>query len=110
MSTTPNPEEQKPQAPAIGTPEYDAAMAAKFDKATGAVEEPTKPTRPDHIPEKFWDADKGEVRLEAMAKSYAELEKSKGKPQEEPKQEEQKAPEGSTDEATKALADKGLDY
>lgn len=30
--------------------------------------------RPEHIPEKFWDADKGEVKLEDLAKSYAELE------------------------------------
>lgn len=39
-----------------------------------------KPQRPSHIPEKFWDAEKGEVRVEELAKSYAELEKSRGKP------------------------------
>jgi hypothetical protein len=39
-----------------------------------------KPQRPEHIPEKFWDAEKGEVRLEDLAKSYAELEKAKATP------------------------------
>jgi hypothetical protein len=33
--------------------------------------------RPEHIPEKFWDADKGEVRVEDLAKSYVELERGK---------------------------------
>jgi hypothetical protein len=32
--------------------------------------------KPDFIPEKFWDSEKNEPRLEAMAKSYAELEKN----------------------------------
>lgn len=32
--------------------------------------------RPDWVAEKFWDAEKGEVRLEAMAKSNAELERA----------------------------------
>ena len=34
--------------------------------------------RPDIVPEKFWNADEGEVRVEAMAKSYAELERKLG--------------------------------
>lgn len=38
------------------------------------------PERPDFIPEKFWDADKGEVRLEGLAKSYGELEKNRVNP------------------------------
>ena len=38
------------------------------------------PQRPEHIPEKFWDAEKGEVRVEELAKSYAELEKAKANP------------------------------
>lgn len=32
-------------------------------------------TRPEYIPEKFWDASTGQVRVEALAKSYAEAEK-----------------------------------
>jgi hypothetical protein len=31
--------------------------------------------RPEWVPEKFWDADKKEVRVEALAKSYSEAEK-----------------------------------
>lgn len=37
-----------------------------------------KADRPDHIPEKFWDPEKGEPRLEAMAKAYQDLEKKLG--------------------------------
>lgn len=36
-------------------------------------------TRPDFIPEKFWDAAKGAPNVEGMAKSYAELEGKFGK-------------------------------
>ncbi len=39
--------------------------------------------RPEGVPEKFWDAEKGEVRVEALTQSYAELEaKLSGKPAE----------------------------
>ena len=34
--------------------------------------------RPDYIPEKFWNAETNEVRVEGLAKSYAEMEKSRG--------------------------------
>lgn len=34
-------------------------------------------TRPEGIPEKFWDAEKGEVKVAELAKSYTELEKVK---------------------------------
>ena len=37
------------------------------------------PTRPEYLPEKFWDADKGEPRWEDLAKSYGELERKIGK-------------------------------
>lgn len=36
--------------------------------------------RPDNVPEKFWDAEKGAVKTEDVLKSYTELEKSIGKP------------------------------
>jgi len=38
------------------------------------------PERPEFIPEKFWDGEKGEVRLEGLAKSYGELEKNRVNP------------------------------
>jgi hypothetical protein len=101
--------------PEKGTPEYDAAMVAKYEATTTFQEEtpaePTKevPTRPEHIPEKFWDAEKGEVRVEALAKSYAELEKAKGKPlvEESAKKEGEAA---TTEEAQKAVEAAGVNF
>lgn len=37
--------------------------------------EPNPTERPEHIPIKFWDDKKNEIRTESLAKSYAELEK-----------------------------------
>jgi hypothetical protein len=34
--------------------------------------------RPEDIPEKFWDAERGEIRTEALLKSYSELERKMG--------------------------------
>jgi hypothetical protein len=67
-----------------------SAFPAGVDPATyvqslnkAEPETPSKPERPAHIPEKFWDADKGEARWEDLAKSYAELEaKFSGKTEE----------------------------
>ena len=39
--------------------------------------------RPEHIPEKFWDATKGEVNMEEFGKSYTNLEKYVGGKKEE---------------------------
>lgn len=36
------------------------------------------PARPAELPEKFWDADAGNVRVDALAKSYVELERRLG--------------------------------
>lgn len=76
-------------APTPGTPAHDAAMVAKADAAGAAAvaaaapaaPAPTAAQRPDYIPEKFWDAAKGVVKAEEMAKSYAELEKKQSQPQ-----------------------------
>lgn len=40
---------------------------------------PTPPARPEFVPEKFWAADKGEIRIEDLAKSYAKLEAERPK-------------------------------
>lgn len=66
-----------------------------------------KPQRPEHIPEKFWDAEKGEVRVDDLAKSYAELEKSKAKPAEKSEAEmtdEEKAAKADADKLAAATA------
>ena len=104
-------------SPAPGTPEYDAAMVAKFDAATNgapevpAVETPEIPSRPDHIPEKFWDGEKGEVRMEALLKSYSELEKSRGTKVAPEKVESTVEPESvTTEDAAAVVAAAGLDY
>jgi hypothetical protein len=74
------------------------------------------PARPEHIPEKFWDADKGEVRVEDLAKSYKELEGKLGAPKapETPPVVETPPPaaaaDAETQKATEALAEKGVDY
>ncbi|MBI3504029.1 MAG: hypothetical protein HY059_04250 [Proteobacteria bacterium] len=36
---------------------------------------PAPPARPEHVPEKFWDAGQNQVRVEALSKSYTELER-----------------------------------
>lgn len=52
--------------------------------ASGAVTPPSNNpvTRPDNVPEKFWDAEKGTVNTEALLKSYSELETKQSKPAE----------------------------
>lgn len=76
--------------PTPGTPEYDEAMARLVDDRTAAaagangsdlpVEPPAKAERPADVPEKFWDAEKGEVRYNDLLKSYRELEGKIGQP------------------------------
>lgn len=63
---------------ALGATDHDKAMVAKVDGvANPAAASESATTRPDHIPEKFWDAEKGVAKVDEMAKSYAELEKSR---------------------------------
>lgn len=101
-----------PAAPQPGTPEYDAAMAAKAKEGGVTIngqasgnegnEGGEKPQRPEHIPEKFWNAEKGEADFEAMAKSYAELEKKLGEKPAEKKEGEK--PNGQTAETGEPAA------
>ena len=48
-------------------------------------EAPSTVTRPDYIPEKFWDAQKGEAKIDQLAISYANLEKAFSSKQQAPK-------------------------
>lgn len=67
------------QAAAFAKENPDAAKAVGME-----VEEAPSDGRPDHIPEKFWDAEKQEVRVDDLAKSFGELEKRfSSKPKEE---------------------------
>lgn len=105
-----------PVAPVPGTPEHDAAMAAKFDKHQSGVDatvSPDAPVKPEHVPDKFWNVTTGQVDYAAWAKSTSEAEAKltelaqKAKSGEAP----QGAPQGAEGEADAAaqLADKGLD-
>lgn len=42
------------------------------------------PQRPDGVPEKFWNAETGQINTEALIKSYTELERTRGQQQEQP--------------------------
>lgn len=66
-----------PVAPVLGTPEYDAAMVAKVDALNppAPVVAPAVPaTKPDGVPDKFWNVEKAAVDYAAWAKSTSELE------------------------------------
>lgn len=64
-----------------GSAERAAAAAALYRQGQGDPPTQTQvPTRPDNVPEKFWDAAKGTVNTEALLASYGELEKKQGAP------------------------------
>lgn len=48
------------------------------DGDSGDGDPADKPEKPEWVPEKFWDAEKGEVKHEELARSYQELEKKLG--------------------------------
>jgi hypothetical protein len=76
----------------------------EVDASAPAEEEaPVAAERPEHIPEKFWDDEKGEVNVEALAKSYSELEKAKSSGKE-----EEVNPEGET--AEEVVNNAGLNF
>lgn len=54
----------------------DVAPASTPEPATAAAG--VRPGRPAGLPEKFWDERAGQVRLDALIKSYAELERKLG--------------------------------
>lgn len=59
-------------AAAGGGDDKGAAPLTEEQKALAAAEKDTR--RPQHVPSKFWDSTKGEVKYEAWAKSTNELE------------------------------------
>lgn len=59
---------------------HEEAMLNKVDETNKALDDAAGNTgnvaeRPDHVPEKFWNAETGEADYEAMSKSYTEMEK-----------------------------------
>lgn len=76
VTETTSPTPDYTQIPASAFPE--GADPSTYKDSLSAPETPAKPERPAHIPEKFWDAEKATIRVDDLAKSYAELEKMKG--------------------------------
>lgn len=56
---------------------------------TPSAEQQSKPQRPEWCPEKFWNAERGEVNSETLAKSYAHLETKQGQQQAKPADQQQ---------------------
>lgn len=77
----------------IDTPSVPEAVAPSLLDAT----QPEKTGIPYDIPEKFWNAELGEVRTEQLAKSYLELERRLGR-EPLPGQGEENAPLSSVDD------------
>lgn len=101
--------EETVEAPKPGTPEYDQAMLARKRDARGdGPAEPTAegPQKPEGVPDKFWNAETGEVDYAAMAKSYAELEAKLGGQTEEPEPDADPEQDGTREIVESA----GLDY
>lgn len=101
---------------------HDAAMVAKVEAAHAQNVQASTPTpigqapagappaapeaapkvKPDDVPEKFWDAATGQVRMAELLKAHAELESARGKPAESKPAEGTPPAEGSAEEAAKA--------
>lgn len=81
---------------AANAPTTQEEAQAQIDAEKAAVE---GKARPDNVPEKFWDAEKGAVNHEALLASYAELEAkfSKGETEKKPEGEAEQKPEGETE-------------
>lgn len=99
--------EETARLAAIGRGE-EAPPAPVVDDNKAADPAPEPKVRPDDVPEKFWNAETGEVNTEALLKSYRELEKFKGQaPKDDPKEDPKDDPkedEGQTDEEKAAAA------
>ena len=54
---------------------HSEGREAKTEAKPDFEPDPAKGERPESIPEQFWDKDKGEIKTEALAKSYADLRK-----------------------------------
>lgn len=98
------------EAPATGP--NDAALAAAGEAAVNAGNthgnsEPVAKQRPDYVPEKFWNAETGEIDTEGLAKSYAELERGQSQ-----KTQEQAKPVQleTVEQAIQLAKDKGIDF
>ena len=105
--TNPDAANPDPDAEAAANATAEAAID-KQDEELAKQHASTEPKdeiaeRPENVPEKFWDAEKGEVRLDAVLKANAELEKKLGAPKE-PEAEESQTDSSSTDSSQETAA------
>lgn len=90
------------ETPAAGSEAYNEQMIAAADAPVVVTDSPDNPTadipqKPEAVPAKFWDAEKGVVDFDAWGKSTSELEaKFTQQQQQEPTQETEGEPEGET--------------
>lgn len=109
MTTEATNTNEAPVKPTPGTPEYDAYMAAEYDRRTsgpsddepGVTPEPNAPeipAKPEGGHDKFYDAKTGAYNWEAHAKEV-EYRSKQGEKKDEAKADEAKAEDGKTDEA-----------
>jgi hypothetical protein len=75
-------------------------LAAPADTTTAPAD---TTTAPEGVPAKFWDAEKGAVNVDALLKSYGELEKAHSAPVDD-------TPTPDHDVAQQAVKDAGLDW
>lgn len=90
---------QQPGVPSLTEAEQAAVQKAREgfsepQNVTALPQQQQAPQRPDWLPEKFWNAEKGEANYEALAKSYGELERTRSQPQQEPQQQPATRPDG----------------
>lgn len=81
-------------------------------EATSATDAPEVPAKPDWVEDKFWDAEKGEVNTEALAKSYQELQSKQSQAKTGDTQAEGSETSAGSDEAevSDALKAAGFEY
>lgn len=97
--TTETPQEGAETGTQLSEETARLAALGRGENPPAAEPAPEPKARPDYIPEKFWDADKGEARFEEMARGYAELEKKLGAPKD-PAENPPANPEGDPKEVT----------
>ena len=93
-------------APAANTPGHNTMTShihGEDPQARPAVPSPAPATKPANLPDKFWDAKEGKVRVDELARSYAELEKTRNAPK--PAVVDDKAKAAANPEAPKADAE-----
>lgn len=75
----------------------DAGVVVNGEAVTAPEPKPEVVERPENVPEKFWNAEKGEINVEAVLASNAELEKQFTKQKQESKKDEKPAEEKPTE-------------